>query len=129
MSIDKDLAWVMSMGYRHYGPYDPGTTLEFLVRYFNSQDTLKLRTNDAFLLAVQVRPAWRPTEAECHVSALCAEHGAHWQAMKLLRYSVAWAKALKCDRWRFHSETSSRIDALAKRVGAYQDTPRWRIDL
>jgi len=129
MTIDHDLAWLMSMGYRHYGPYDPGTTLEFLVKYFNSADTLKLRTTHAFMLAVWVRPAWRPTDSECHVSALCTEPGAHWQGVKLLRYSVAWARALGCNLWRFHSETSSRIDALAKRVGAYQDTPRWRIDL
>jgi len=129
MTIDQDLAWVMSMGYRHYGPYDPGTTLEFLVRYFNSNDTIKLRTNAAFLLAIRVVPAWRPTEAECHVSALCAEKGAHWEALKLLRYSVTWAKAVGANKWRFHSETNFLVDALAKRVGAYQDTPRWRIDL
>src|SRR5215475_8211559 len=86
-----DLPWCLSLGHRRYGNYDPGGALSFLAAIFRSPDALCIRTANAFLIASHVvGPPWRPDEPECHVMVLCAEVGAHWEAARLLRRSVAW---------------------------------------
>jgi len=124
-----DLPWAMSLGYRRYGAYDPGKTLLYLAEVLSAPQALFIRTDDAFLLAAIITPVWRSDGPECNVLALCSEPGAHWQAIRLLRRSVGWAKERGCRSWWFASETHYDISALAKRVGAVVAHPRYRIDL
>jgi hypothetical protein len=124
-----DLPWCLSLGHRRYGSYDPGGALSFLAAAFRAPLMLCIRTDNAFLVASSVTAPWRPKEPECHVMVLCAEQGAHWEAARLLRRSVAWAREQGCVRWRFHSETSNMVDSLCVWVGAKQDSPRWVLDL
>lgn len=124
-----DLPWMMSLAYERYGPYDPGGTLLFLLESLRSPRALMIRSEDAFLIAATVAPPWYPKQRECHVAFLCAKAGCHWQAIKLLRESVQWARLQGCVRWRFHSETDHDVGALCRRIGASPDTPRYRIDL
>ena len=51
--------------------------------------------------------------------AICAEEGHHWDAIKLLRASLEWAKEQGHKRWLLSSsETDHPIGKLAERIGA-----------
>jgi len=88
-----------------------------------------IRTDHAFCISNIVTPVWHPKEPEVHVLFLCCAEGHHWDGVRLLRSSIDWGKANKCQRWWFCSETDHHIDALAKRVGAYAAVTRYRLDL
>lgn len=126
-----DIPWILSLASERYRQFDPGGALTFLIQALQSQTTLMIRTEQksAFLIASTVSAPWYPKELDCHVMGFCAKPGAHWQALKLLRESVAWAKLQGCVRWRFHSETEHDVGALCRRVGARQDSPRYLIEL
>jgi len=125
-----DMPWVLSLAHKRYPTFDPGGALRFLAIVIPAPQALTIRSEGAFLIASHVAaPPWYPDQPECHVMALCAEAGAHWEAARLMRRSVAWAREQGCVRWRFHSETEHLIGALAERVGARKDSPRYVIDL
>lgn len=126
-----DIPWILSLGYERYGPYDPGGVLLMLLQGLRSEATLMIRSEpkNAVLVANYVTPPWYPNRRECHVMFLVSKSGAHWQAMKLLRESVAWARLQGCARWRFHSETAHDVGALCRYVGAREDSPRYVVDL
>lgn len=124
-----DLAWVMSLGYRRYGPYDPGKILMYLLDVMKAPEALFIRTENAFLLAAVIRPVWgSKNNEECNVLALCCDEGAHWQGIKLLRRSVEWARERGCQNWWFASETKYDVSILSKRVGAKVAPPRYKIE-
>lgn len=126
-----DLPWMLTLAHERYGAFDPGGALTFLLQALNSPVTLMLCAPkcDAFLIAAHVTPPWYPDRRECHVMVLCAKPGAHWQAIKLLRGSLEWARLHNCVRWRFHSEREQDVGALCRYVGAHADSPRYVIDL
>ena len=126
-----DIPWMMSLAYERYGPYDPGGALLFLLQGLKSESTVMLRSyrKDAFLIASWIAAPWWPNKRECHLVFLCARTGAHWQAVKLLRESIVWARLQGCTRWRFHSDTENDIGALCRLLKAREDSPRYVIDL
>lgn len=124
-----DIPWILSLAHERYEGWDPGGALTFLVQALRSPTTLLIRSDRAFLIANHVAPPWYPKRRECHVMAVCAFPGAHWQAIGLLRESVTWAKQQGCVRWRCHSETAHDIGALCRRAGAHADSPRYVLDL
>lgn len=123
-----DLPWMMSLAYSRYGPYDPGRALTYLLNVLQDQFALCIRSAESFLIASRVVPLWG-TPPECHIVFLCAAPGAHWQAITLLRQSVAWARDNGCCKWWFGSETRFDVRSLAKRVGAQEAWPRYKLDL
>jgi hypothetical protein len=127
--VPDDLPWLLSLGYRRYGPYDPGRTLAYLLDAMRNPNGLFIRADRAFCLSALIMPVWSSTELECHVIALCADTGGVWEAAKLLRESVTWAKVHKCRKWRFGSETNFDVGPLARWLGAVEEQPRFRIDL
>lgn len=124
-----DIPWILSLAHERYEGWDPGGTLTFLVQALRSPTMLMIRSERAFLIANHIAPPWYPKRRECHVMALCAYPGAHWQGIGLLRESIAWARLHQCVRWRFHSETEHAVGALCRRVGAREDSPRYVLDL
>lgn len=118
----------MSLAFKRYGPYDPGKVLVYLLNAIANEQAICIRTTNAFLIASRFVPTWW-LHWECHVVFLCAESGAHWEAVRLLRRSVEWAKEHECRKWQFSSETKHGIGALAKRVGAVEISPPYKIDL
>jgi hypothetical protein len=92
-------------------------------------NTLVIRTQRAYLISNILTPAWHPQEPECHVLFLCAEPKAHWDAMRLVRENVRWAREKGCVRWWICSETEHSIEAFAKRMGAAAALTRYRLDL
>lgn len=124
-----DLPWLLSLANERYRRFDPGRTLMWLVDTIKNEYMLASRTTDAFCITSMLTPAWHPKEPEAHVLFLCAAEGAHWQAMSLLRESVAWARGKGCVRYWLSSETEHSIEALAKRVGAEPAVTRYKLDL
>jgi hypothetical protein len=87
------------------------------------------RTENAFCISNIYTMPWSSTEFEACVLFICADDGAHWEVMKLLRASVEWAKFRRCVAWRCASETDSDLTAFARRVGATELSPRFTIRL
>jgi hypothetical protein len=127
LTVD-DLPWALSLGYRRYGPYDPGKILIYCMDAMRSRRALFIRTDRAFLLAALILPVWADTGDECNVLALCTEEGAVWEGVRLLRRSVRWARDNGCKKWWFGSETKHDVSKLAQRVGAEVTHPRYRIE-
>src|SRR3974377_1060121 len=83
-----DLPWILSLAYERYRPFNPGTTLTWLVHVMRAPPALALRTEHAFLTGNILFPPWQPKDLEFTVIFLCTVPGYHWQAAGLLRRSV-----------------------------------------
>ena len=124
-----DVPWCFSLAYKRYRSWDPGAVLPILLDAIRNPQSLALRTEHAFLIAVIIPVGWRPTERECIILAICADEGCHWEAVMLLRRSVAWAKEMKCCRWWVQSEEAHHIDMMAKRIGARAGPIRYFVEI
>lgn len=82
-----------------------------------------IRTDNAFCITLLATIPWLPGDMEANVVAVCAEPGRGWEAAKLLRVSLEWAKRRKCTEWRFRVETEYDIGPLARRIGATELPP------
>lgn len=124
---EADTYWMVSLGRRKYPPsYDSvAAELYFRNRVLKECLTfLPLRTDNAFCVSmIQVKP-WTPSDNECHMVALCADDGAMWDALKLLRCSIEWAQHRKCVSWNIASDTGFDLTPLCKRLGATEISPR-----
>lgn len=123
-----DVPWGMSLAHRRYESFDPGGALIVLGTALRSSTALAIRSDHGFVIANIVAPAWFPRKRDAHILWLCVEEGHHWEAVKLLRASICWAKEQGCRRWWFDGDTEHEVGALAERVGA-REVPRYRIDL
>lgn len=116
-----DIPWIASLCQRRYGfaEYDVGGGLIALGEAMRSPNAVAWRNAHGFLVGnIQIR-IWAPKHRSLHILALCVEEGHHWDAVELLRASVAWAGRQGCDQWWLSgSESEHRIGPLAKRVGA-----------
>jgi hypothetical protein len=126
-----DVPWVLTLAHERYPDFDPGAALLFLTKLVSADkdQALGARDDHGFLIAHVIWPMWNPKQRECYVVMVCAEIGHHWEAVRLLRHSLAWAHEVRCSRWWFWSETDHRIDQLAKRVGARNGSMRYLIEL
>jgi hypothetical protein len=123
----EDLPWGLSLAWKRYDPFDPGAASIFYMNVLKSQSTFKRRTDNAFMIAHVNALPWKPSERECHVLILCADEGAHWEAVRLLRESVYWMREMQCARWWFASDTKHNVAALCNRIGAISRAPRFLI--
>ncbi|HEX3524235.1 MAG TPA: hypothetical protein VHT52_19365 [Stellaceae bacterium] len=90
---------------------------------------LPIRSSDAFLIAILAVIPWLPAKMECNVALVYAENGKMWQALTLIRESVAWARRRGCFEWHVSSESVYDLAPLARRVGAEECPPRYRVRL
>jgi hypothetical protein len=129
---EADLLWVVWLGRKRYPKnYDPPGAEGWLrnIVLKNPLMFLPQRTTNAFLISmISVKP-WTPGETECNVAALCADDGAMWEAMKLIRWSVEWARLRKCTLWSMMSDTDYDFTMLARRIGAVEAAPRFHMRL
>jgi hypothetical protein len=131
MSED-DLPWLKRLCLSRYSHrYEPESTENWFRQLVmkNPLIFLAIRTDDAFLIALISCLPWLPSEFEVNVVMLCAEDGAGWQAVKLCRYCIDWARRRKCTVWRICSETDFNLGPIAKRVGATQLSDRYSLRL
>jgi hypothetical protein len=88
---------------------------------------LPIRSPDAFLIAMINVVPWIPSEWGANVVMLCADEGKMWQAVGLARVSIEWARQRRCTEWRVSSETEHELGPIAKRLGAEELSPRYRM--
>jgi hypothetical protein len=129
---EADLLWVVWLGRKRYPKnYDPPGAEGWLRNIVLKQPLMFLaqRTPNAFAVSmISVKP-WTPSELECHVAALCADDGCMFEALKLLRWSIEWAKLRKCSVWSITSDTDYDFELLARRMGAVDISPRYILRL
>jgi hypothetical protein len=90
---------------------------------------LPIRTQNAFSIALISFIPWTPSEIECNMAFICADDGAMWEAMKLMRATIDWARMRKCKRWRISSDTEYDFSPIARRLGATELSPRFSMEL
>lgn len=129
---ENDIQWLIFLGKKRYGiDWDDATT-EGWFRNIVLKSPLMfraVRTANAFSVSMITTLPWQPSEFECHVVFVCADDGAMWEAFKLMRDSVAWAKKRKCTCWRLASDTEVDLYSMARRLGATEISPRFKLEL
>lgn len=129
---EADLPWLRMVFAKRYPPdkFDIEGTEGWFVNIVLKSPLLFLpiRTDNALLIAMLCCVPWTPAEFECNVIAICADDGGMWEALRLLRVSVEWAKRRKCSTWRLTSENAD-ITMLARRMGATETSPRFNLRL
>jgi hypothetical protein len=90
---------------------------------------LPIRSQDAFAIGMLSTVPWRPQEVECNVAMVCADFGALWQAVTLMRVTLAWARQRKCIKWRVTSETDFDLGPIAHKLGAEKEPYRYVVKL
>lgn len=131
MTTENDLPWLIYLGKKRYGAEYDYSTVENWYRNIVLKSPLMFhaaRTQNAFAISMLSTLPWTPSEFECNVIFICADDGAMWQAMKLLRDSIAWAKKRKCKCWRLSSNTEHELHAMALRLGAREISPRFTLE-
>jgi hypothetical protein len=129
---EDDLPWLKQLCLRKYSDrYEPEATENWYKQLVlkNPLLFLAIRTDKAFLIALISCLPWTPSEFEANIIFLCAEDNAAWHTLKLLRYSIDWARRRKLTYWRIAGETEFDLGPLALRVGAKESQPRYSLRL
>jgi hypothetical protein len=129
---EDDIPWLFKIFRKKYSQrYDPITTEGWYRNIVLKQPLMFLpqRTHNAFCFSMMTMVPWLPSEFSCDIVAICADDGAMWEAMKLMRSSIAWARSRKCTYWRMSSDTETDLAAFARRIGADEVSPRFMIRL
>lgn len=90
---------------------------------------LPQRMDNSFCISSLSVAPWLSAEVECNMVFIVAEDGAMWEAMKLLRASIAWARYRRCTTWRMSSDTDVKLDMMARRLGCKELSPRFTLRL
>jgi hypothetical protein len=127
-----DLPWLTDLCKRRYSPhYDPigaegwfrNTVLKSSILFYPA------RTENAFCITMLACEPWVPSEYTANAIFTCAEEGAGYDAIRLLRDSIAWGRMRRCVAWRIWSDTDYDVAVLARRVGATEVLPRHSLRL
>jgi hypothetical protein len=125
-----DIPWLFYICKKRYSnKYDSVTTEGWFRNNVLKSPVMFLpqRMPNAFCISMLSILPWLPSEVECNVVFICADENCGWEAMKLLRSSMEWAKGRKCACWRLASDTSADLTAFAKRLGVVEISPRYII--
>lgn len=87
------------------------------------------RTDNAFTVTMLSCLPWLPAEWSADVVFTCADDGAMWEVMSLVRQSIEWSRKRRASFWRISSDTDYDIAPLAHRVGANAIGPRYILRL
>ena len=129
---ESDLPWMHELFAKRYAKhYDPICSEQWYLNVVlkNALIFYPARTQNAFAISMLSLVPWVPNEFECNVVAVCADDGGMWEAARLLRASVEWAKQRKAATWRICSETDVDLAQIARRVGATEVWPRFVLRL
>ncbi|HEX3520767.1 MAG TPA: hypothetical protein VHT52_01615 [Stellaceae bacterium] len=88
-----------------------------------------VRSADAFTITMLSGIPWLAGELEANVVFICADDDCMWQAIRLLRCSIEWARRRRCTVWRVSSDTDYDLRPLALRLGATELSPRYMLRL
>jgi hypothetical protein len=129
---EEDLPWLSYLCKKRYSDrYDEEGTINWFRNICLKGPLLfqPIRTDNAFCITMLSVLPWLPAEWEANVVFICADVGAGWDAIHLLRASIEWGRKRKAHRWRLMSETDFDLAPLAKRLGATELSPRYSLRL
>lgn len=127
---EDDLPWLIQVSRKRYAAkFDEEATIGWFRNICLKAPLLfhPIRTDHSFCITMLTVMPWLPTEWEAHVIFICADHHAGWEALKLLRASVDWARRRKAAVWRICSETDYDLTPLARRLGAEELSHRFSL--
>lgn len=125
---ESDLPWLTYLCKKRYShAYDPESTQAWFANIVLKSPLMfyAIRTADAFVITMLSIVPWLPNEIDANVIFVCADDDAMWQAFRLLRCSIEWAKRRRATLWRLSSDTDVDLRAIAKRLGATEIAPRY----
>ena len=129
---ENDLQWLIFLGKKRYGVEYDYLTVEGWFRNVvlkNPTMFLPIRLANSFQIGLVSLLPWTPAKLEYHVVFVCADEGAMWEAAKLLRTSIEWARKRGCKYWRLSSDTDFDMAPIARRLGAQEISPRFTVTL
>lgn len=129
---ENDLPWLRNLFGKKYDKGFDALTTENWFRNIvlkNPMMFYPVRLANSFLIAMLSCLPWLPSQFDCNIICVCADDGAMWETMKLLRSSVDWARNRKCKHWMLASDTAFDLAPMAKRMDARELWPRYMIDL
>lgn len=129
---ESDLPWLHFLFRKKYDSrFDPMTTEGWFrnIVLKNPAMFYPVRLANSFMIAMLSTLPWLPSDFDCNIICVCADDGALWEAAKLLRASVTWARKRGCKHWLMASDTVYDLAPMAKRLGANVLTPRFSITL
>lgn len=127
-----DLPWLDYLCKKRYShKYDADSTAAWFLNIVLKSPMIffACRTQDAFAITLISVVPWLPNNIEANLVFICADDGCMWQAVRLLRSSIDWAKRRKCTLWRVSSDTDFDLAPLARRLGAKELSPRFVMEL
>lgn len=125
---EADLDWLTYLCKKRYShAYDSDSTAAWFTNIVLKSPLMfyAIRSQDAFCISMLSITPWIPNSIECNVVFICADDDCMWQALRLLRCSIDWARRRKCTLWRISSDTDYDLRLLALRVGARELSPRY----
>lgn len=129
---EEDLPWLTYLCKKRYShDFDSETTTAWFKNIVLKSPLMfyAIRTQDAFCITLISVTPWLPNSIEANMVFLCADDDCMWQAIRLLRSSIDWAKRRHCTLWRLSSDTDYDLSPLAMRLGATEQTPRYILHL
>jgi hypothetical protein len=129
---EEDIPWLRQLAIKRYTQrWDPISSETWFRNVVLKQPVIfhAVRTENAFAISLLSVPPWFPGEYACDLIFICADDGAMYEALHLIRASIEWARSRKCSIWRISSDTDHDLAPLAKRVGANEPTPRYVLRL
>lgn len=129
---ENDLQWLIFLGKKRYGVDYDYLSVEGWFRNIvlkNPMMFLATRLTNSFQIGLVSLLPWVPSKLEYHVVFICSDDGAMWEAAKLLRQSIDWARKRGCKCWRLSSDTEFDLAPVARRLGATEVSPRFTINL
>lgn len=127
---ENDLPWLIYLCKKRYSNRFDSSTTENWFRNIVLKSPMTFyptRTENAFQITMLSVMPWLPAEPEANVIFVCADTGGMWEALRLLRDSIEWAKGRKCSIWRLTSDTEHEFPGVAKRLGCQEISPRYLI--
>jgi len=129
---ENDIQWLHSLCRKKYKvDYDKKTTENWYVNTVLKAPLMfhPARLANSFCISMLSCVPWLPNDFECHIVLCCADDGAMWEAVKLLRDSIRWAKYRKCKVWKLTSDTANDFANIARRLGVTEVSPRFTLEL
>ena len=127
-----DLPWLAYLCRKKYSDsYDADLTAQWFTEQVlrNPLMYYAIRTDNAFCIAYINTFPWLPGESDCNVNFICADDGKMWEAVRLLRATIDWAKRRNCKNWWLAGDTDIDLKMIAWRLQAREQWPRFKLQL
>ena len=127
---ENDIPWLYDICRRRYSHDYDSISTELWFRNIVLKNPLLFlpqRMPYSFCISQLSVLPWLPSDFNCNIAFICAEEGCGWEALKLLRASINWARQRQCKTWAVASDTPVDLKQMALRLDATEIHPRYVI--